>query len=227
MTRSGFSPLLATLQLLTIGIGVPLWVISRLSGSLMPMRPMDAVLVMAIVCWALLAKAFVEREDTLDSLVAGPGTPLWFARRLVDESVLGVGIVQSEHEPVLSLASTITMPRELQPGELPEEAAWPGLQVGSMVQVGDRAPATMPTLLTREPNLPLIGESEEYIVGRGDTFWSIAEATLGDGRDWTVLLAMNLGREVAPGTTLTDTDELRIGWSILVPVLEVDTEEER
>ena len=56
-----------------------------------------------------------------------------------------------------------------------------------------------------------------HVVGRGETFWSLAETHLGDGRHWTVLRDLNLGREVAPGEHLFEASVLRQGWEIDVP----------
>jgi nucleoid-associated protein YgaU len=57
-----------------------------------------------------------------------------------------------------------------------------------------------------------------WTVGRRDTLWSIAERTFGAGERWPELRQMNLGREVAPGTTFgADTDHVEEGWQLAVP----------
>lgn len=58
----------------------------------------------------------------------------------------------------------------------------------------------------------------EYVVRRGDTFWSLAEASLGHGEHWVGLLELNVGREVAEGVFLSEESVLRSGWSLLLPV---------
>lgn len=61
------------------------------------------------------------------------------------------------------------------------------------------------------------GPLVERSVGRGETFWSLAEAVYGDGRRWPELLELNRDREVTPGVVLTDGVVLRSGWTVLVP----------
>ena len=64
--------------------------------------------------------------------------------------------------------------------------------------------------------------AEIHVVARGETFWSLAETHLGDGRHWTVLRDLNLGRDVAPGTRMTESSVLRQGWKIAVPKRQKD-----
>lgn len=225
MTRSGITPLLAAVPLLAVGIAVPYWAIGRFGGPLLPVRASDLLLLIAILGWVTVVKAFVERNEPVDSLTNGPGTPIWFAHRLVDESLIGVGILRRQPVAPASLATTIVLPRDLAPSELPSERP-PWFDHAHDLAAEDAPRKTMPTLDVVEPEGPAIDETEVYLVGRGDTWWSIAEETLGDGRDWNALLELNLDREVAPGHTLTHGDELRIGWSILVPLVSSSNEEE-
>lgn len=57
----------------------------------------------------------------------------------------------------------------------------------------------------------------EHVVGRGESFWSLAESQLGDGRRWTEIRDVNIGREIAPGSSMCDRTTLRAGHSILLP----------
>ncbi|MGB5760067.1 MAG: hypothetical protein WBM50_24345, partial [Acidimicrobiales bacterium] len=57
----------------------------------------------------------------------------------------------------------------------------------------------------------------EHTVARGETFWSLAERSMGDGRHWPAIQQLNAGREVAPRTILTNSSVLRPGWSVLLP----------
>jgi len=48
---------------------------------------------------------------------------------------------------------------------------------------------------------------------------------LGDGREWGALQELNLGREVAPDVMLAEGEDLRIGWTILIPVLSAEDDD--
>jgi hypothetical protein len=53
---------------------------------------------------------------------------------------------------------------------------------------------------------------QTWTVRRNDSFWGIAESTLGDGQRWREVVEANVGREVAPGVTFTATTEaIRLG----------------
>jgi nucleoid-associated protein YgaU len=54
-------------------------------------------------------------------------------------------------------------------------------------------------------------------VGRGDTYWSLAERCFGDGARWSEIRDLNVGRVVADGVTMGADDDLRRGWTILLP----------
>ncbi|NNE74295.1 MAG: LysM peptidoglycan-binding domain-containing protein, partial [Acidimicrobiales bacterium] len=59
---------------------------------------------------------------------------------------------------------------------------------------------------------------DRYEVRAGDTFWSVAEATLGDGLRWSEIRDLNLGAAMADGTTITaGTEVLRAGWKLAMP----------
>lgn len=88
------------------------------------------------------------------------------------------------------------------------------------------------TVADATPDLPetvdlTAGPTVSYRVQRGDTYWSLAERHLGDGRRWKAIQDLNLGRRVGPGITLTETDTLRRGWQILVPVSKADGTNDR
>lgn len=59
--------------------------------------------------------------------------------------------------------------------------------------------------------------SSEYVVERGDTYWSLAERFLGDGNRWGVIQDLNAGRSVSSGVVLHEGDSLVPGWKILLP----------
>ena len=64
---------------------------------------------------------------------------------------------------------------------------------------------------------PVAVPLESYVVRPGDTLWSIADARLGDGADWTSIAALNLDYDVAVGERFVDPDHIRAGWHLRLP----------
>jgi DNA-binding SARP family transcriptional activator len=56
-----------------------------------------------------------------------------------------------------------------------------------------------------------------YAVRRGDSLWSIAQAQLGDGAQWTTLAALNNAHRMSSTDRLVDPDRLREGWRLRLP----------
>ncbi len=82
--------------------------------------------------------------------------------------------------------------------------------------------------LGQEPSRPGWAESTQphkaeshqptYQVMRHDTLWSIAETTLGDGRRWKEIRALNEGRTMPDGHSFTETtNDLTPGWLLVLP----------
>ncbi len=80
-----------------------------------------------------------------------------------------------------------------------------------------RQPVT-PKVTPAEP-APALGPTRPHVVGRGETWWTLAAATLGDGRRWRALVELNSGRQVAPGIAIGADTALRRGWEIELPVV--------
>jgi len=218
MERSATRPILATIQLSLAMLVGPLWLIYRVTTPAIGSAAADIVLVGFLVAWFFVAKAIIQRDNALNPTKHRDGKPMTIAHQLVDQSLLGVGIVTVQNAGSLAM---VTAPRKLEPHELPPAKAL--FNFGPDVEAVEQ-PNVVPIAFRDEPDARVFDELTEYIVGRGDTFWSISEAVLGDGRDWAELRTLNLGREVAPGETLGENDELSIGWSILVPVVEIEEE---
>ena len=99
--------------------------------------------------------------------------------------------------------------------------------VGAPVALSSVAGAVAPQLHATAPILrhgPVAGHdasrpaaSAAYVVRGGDSLWSVAQAQLGDGAQWTTLAALNRGRAVSPSERLVDPDHLREGWRIELP----------
>jgi len=93
--------------------------------------------------------------------------------------------------------------------------------------ITDVAPAPHPSIDRAEPPAAATTIQEatasstatvSYRVERNDSWWQIAENTLGDGLAWQQIRALNTGRTMPDGTTITPTTEiLHEGWTLLVP----------
>ena len=63
-----------------------------------------------------------------------------------------------------------------------------------------------------------------YVVKKNDSWWAVAERTLGDGQRWKELRQSNLGRRMPDGSVITEGSELlRPGWELMVPEEHVGT----
>jgi DNA-binding SARP family transcriptional activator len=57
-----------------------------------------------------------------------------------------------------------------------------------------------------------------YRTKPGDTWWTLAQEHLGDGRRWREIRGANLDRTVADGTTISEaSDLLEAGWDLIIP----------
>lgn len=78
-------------------------------------------------------------------------------------------------------------------------------------------PAITTNLAAGAANVPPAVSVATYSVRPGDTLWQIADDRLGDGADWTMLAALNLGRDMGGGARFVDPDHLRAGWHLRLP----------
>jgi hypothetical protein len=216
------SPIAATLLLVFFGIGVPVALTRRLAEGTLPLRPFDVALLFGCCAWVFVARAVLERDEPLNSVIENRLSPTWQANSLVEQSLLGVGFTTgADTDQTDPRLYRLHSPYETVEALLPtpvQAASTDGRVRGEFGEVGLARP--QPTLHHDEPADPLFHETEEYIVGRGDTFWSIAELRLGDGRHWKSIEQVNVGREVTPNVLFASGNDVRIGWSILVPVMQ-------
>ena len=220
------SPLLATTMVIAFLVGVPVALIRRLNDGLLPTQAYDIVLGVGVVAWILISKAILERDTPMSTLVENRLSPSWQAHHLVEQSAFGVGFVPRKRRAELiadarlfQLGSPYTPIDALLPPAVPTpvQEPTPGRDRPRLDGVG--RPRLQPTIHRPESTAPPILATEEYVLGRGDTLWSIAELRLGDGREWTTIEQINIGREVADGVIYDGGDAVRIGWSILVPMM--------
>jgi len=221
------SPLASTFLVFGFGIGVPIALTRRLADGLFPLGPSDLALAFGIAAWIFVARAILDRDEPMHSVIENRLSPSWQAHSLVEQSLLGVGYNSggqlAGQEPRLYLLQSIPQSVDalLPPPVQTPTDGWVRDQAGDA-----RAVASQPILVTDEHADSPILETEEYTVERGDTFWSIAEARLGDGRRWKEIEALNTGREVATDILFATGNDLRIGWSILAPIpLDLESEE--
>lgn len=212
MTRS---PILATVVVVALLIGTPVALVRRLIDGVLPTQAYDIVLLVGVVAWIYVVRAVIDRAEPLRALVENRLSPTWQANHLVEQSAFGVGLTSRALlvEPAPELTRLHPAPTDVR-DLLPSPGGDAALRADA---AGSSAPRLEPTLGSTAPTAPPIIETQEYVVQRGDTFWSIAEQRLGDGRLWQSIEAVNLDREVAPGVTLLPGATLRIGWSVLVP----------
>ncbi len=65
---------------------------------------------------------------------------------------------------------------------------------------------------------PVTSDPVPYLTRQGDTWWGIAENTLGSGTRWKEIRGLNIGRSMADGHTISvSTDLLRPEWRLLLP----------
>lgn len=99
-------------------------------------------------------------------------------------------------------------------------------------------PALAPVVATVSPSTPIAAqlhreapsvrvtriEPTSYEVRRHDSLWSIAERTLGDGLRWQEIRDLNIDvRQPDGGAVRPDTDLVRPGWNLLIPVAPATT----
>jgi DNA-binding SARP family transcriptional activator/nucleoid-associated protein YgaU len=155
------------------------------------------------IAWGQLATAIVAetvaalRHRPARTLPLFPGTQ-HVAARLVAATLLLASMVQAR--PV------VAAPLQLIPATAiatPDTAT---------VYQPAAAPTSTPTVE------PVRVTTETVTVGERDSWWSLAETHLDDGRRWREIRELNLDRTLPDGTTIRpDTDQLEPGWPLLVP----------
>ena len=225
----GFAALVA---LVILTVGVPL-VLSHVVGRPWP-RPLPSVdvvwrslrsgdisdgtvlktlAVVMWIAWARLAISIVIEVIACATRVRVPrvvglGRAQHWAAALVASVILLVGVAP---RPIAAApwSSATAAPRPITAALL-DTHPWADRASDHEVEaVGWKVRASAP-----EP----AGRTSVHVVQRHESFWSIAEHFLGDGSRWREIVAMNTGREVAPGVLFGGTpDRLLPGWELVVP----------
>lgn len=224
----GVASLLATLALF---VGVPLLLVVSVGWPLPTSLPSvealegaarsgisDRVVVsilalIAWVAWAQLALALaveviaVARGHHAIHLPVLPGLQVTAARL-----VAGILMLASTAQPARALAEPQPIPVFAEAHadtRLPAETLFADLGGVSDGLLGQANGSTASVPVVEQPTVT---------VQRHDSYWAIAERTLGDGLRWREILDLNVGRTLADGTTITAGDEtLHSGWVLLLP----------
>lgn len=225
----GVASLVATIALLA---GVPLLLITWVGWPLPTSIPsVDAIdvaarsgisdqvvvntlAVIAWVAWAQLALALIVETVALARgrpaihLPVLPGFQVTAARL-----VAGILMIASTIQPGRAHAAPPPIPVVV---EAAAESAGPAshLVIRNLDHTG--SPSTTEAAAPTTP-APAV-DHPTVTVKRHDSYWAIAERTLGDGLRWREILDLNVGRTLPDGTTITAGDDtLHTAWVLLLP----------
>lgn len=167
------------------------------------------------IAWSLVVELLAairgRTANTVKALV--PGAQVG-ARRLVATAMLLFSLAG----PMSSAASGLTPPPAQSEIVAPEDA-----DSAEVVNDGDGDSGSVELgATTVQPSAAQIDLDEydlvDYTVQPGDTFWSVAEESTGNGLAWRQIRELNVG-VMSDGSDLTEvTDSLTPGWTIKVPV---------
>ena len=124
---------------------------------------------------------------------------------------------------ILMMASTVQPARAVaEPTPIPVPAEVAEVTPESIPESSDPSPyGRTPTPLARTSDPPPAAPAPEHptvTVQRHDSYWAIAERTLGDGLRWHEILDLNVGRTLPDGTTISAGDDtLHSGWVLVLP----------
>ena len=172
--------------------------------------PQIVINVLAVIVWLVWAQLVLALTVELVAAIRGSSP-----RRLpvlpglqpaVAQLVAAITLAVATLGPLRAVPATATpLPAEISPA-----SSHPLTDV-----VQEPAP---PTWAEAAPQRQAESHQPTYRVMRHDTLWSIAEITLGDGRRWAEIRALNHGRTMPDGHHFTEaTDRLNPGWVLLLP----------
>ncbi|MEA2828482.1 MAG: hypothetical protein QOG43_2921 [Actinomycetota bacterium] len=165
---------------------------------------------LAWLCWAQIAVAAVAEVTAVARGHAARRAPVLAGvqlgvGRLVATAALVLATWSTQRVPAVPLSATRL-------AVLVDES--PRVRVAP---VSARLPTTRLVVAGREVSQPA-EPGRSYVVKKNDSWWAVAERTLGDGQRWKELRQSNLGRRMPDGSMITEESELlRPGWELLVP----------
>lgn len=163
---------------------------------------LDPILVVGAVVWIGIVAALVVRSKPLRRVALVPPFVQTAFRSVVEKSYFGAGpptfVSHAQSAPLSAVVGAADVVGDFVDDEepAPELVEQPAVAASSIQQVRTVARLTV----------------------RSDTWWSLAEQLFGDGREWTVLRDLNLGRTLAPGVVCDESTMLLPGWTVHVPV---------
>ncbi len=225
----GVSSLVATLALI---VGVPL-LLAALVGWPLPARiptlgsfeqaaqsgisdqvVVNSLAVVAWIVWAQLALALVTEAVGVArgrQAIHLPVLPAFqvTAARLVAGILMVASTVQPARAfaapPPIPVAADVTAATQESIPDSPDPSSY-GHTPTPLARTSDPTPPS-PT-----PANPTV------TVQRHDSYWAIAERTLGDGLRWHEILDLNVGRTLSDGSTISAGDDtLHSGWILVLP----------
>ncbi|MEX2622952.1 MAG: LysM peptidoglycan-binding domain-containing protein [Acidimicrobiia bacterium] len=171
--------------------------------------PQLLVRVLAVIVWIVWAQLIIVL--TVEVAAAARG-----------RSARPLPVLPGLQPAVAQLVAAITLAATLGPFHAAPAAATP---LPAKISLASSYPVTH---IGQEPARPEWAEAAPqheaesqqplYRVTRHDALWHIAETTLGDGRRWNDIRALNVGRTMPDGHSFTETtDRLRSGWELILP----------
>lgn len=161
------------------------------------------------VAWAQIALAVaieavaLLRRTPAPHLPVLPGVQLGAGRLLASTALLFASFSPARQAPVplVAAAPIADIAPQPAPAPVPPVAAPAAAPFAEETSTTSSGPATV-----------------SYQVERNDSWWQIAETTLGDGLRWQEIRTLNTGRTMPDRTTITPTTEvIHEGWKLLVP----------
>ena len=206
----------ALIGIVAIPTALMAWLVLRLVGG-DTVRWLDFWIIVGFLAGVMALLVVVQDSGPLKPALLAPFRVVRLLRFLVERSLFGVG-------PLVGFTAwnaDVGLQHLVQPRSIEELGRYrPG------AAIRDLQTRPLPAARTRRADQvserggsveQWSGPTADYTVVRGDTYWTLAERHLGDGNQWRVIRDMNLAREVATGVTLQVADDLRRGWSIVVP----------
>ncbi|MEZ5278965.1 MAG: LysM peptidoglycan-binding domain-containing protein [Acidimicrobiales bacterium] len=164
------------------------------------------LLIIAWACWAQLAYAVIVeaiaavRGRTARRAPVLPGLQAVAARLIASAALITSSMISNAQG-----AAAVAPLQRL--ADSPVESGW----------ILETTPPQSTATETGRTTATLTA-AKTYTTQSRDTFWDIAESTLGDGLRWTEIRDANLGRAMPDGTTITRaTETVHTGWDLQLP----------